>query len=132
MDKFNRILLIDDDPIQNLINTKLMRRLDMCDRIDVAVNGKAAFEEYLGDQRPDYDIIFLDINMPIMNGWEFLDVLKEKGFEDLPRIYMLTSSISPDDIEKSQAHPMVENYITKPLNLQRLEDLKNKLLSEMS
>jgi CheY-like chemotaxis protein len=129
MSKFKKILLVDDDPIQNLINTKLLRRAEISEEIDVAVNGKLAFDQYMNGNEELPELIFLDINMPIMNGWEFLDLLDLKGYESMPIIYMLTSSISPSDIEKSENHPMVTNYITKPLSLDKLKELKAELLS---
>ena len=129
MQKIQKILLVDDDPIQNLINTKLLKRLDISEEIQVAINGRSAFEEYISKNEDLPELIFLDINMPIMNGWEFLDLLGLEGFTRFPKIYMLTSSISPDDIQKSQAHPMVENYITKPLSLSKLENLKEEFVS---
>lgn len=92
------------------------------------MNGKDAFDEYLmdGDNLPE--IIFLDINMPILNGWEFLDLLNSHDLNKLPKIYMLTSSISPEDVNKSENHPLVTGYFTKPLSLDKLSELKNSLL----
>lgn len=127
-DKFQKILLVDDDPIQNLINSKLLNRLDISNEIQVAINGRSAFDKFISTEEELPEIIFLDINMPIMNGWEFLDQLELKKFPSIPKIYMLTSSISPDDIKKSDDHPLVENYITKPLSLAKLEALKKELL----
>lgn len=127
MKKYNRILLIDDDPIQNLINTKLLSKLEVTDHIQVAKNGVEAFDRYLESTLDLPDIIFLDINMPIMNGWQFLDSLSLKKLGILPRIFMLTSSISPEDIKKSINHQMVENYITKPLSINKLKFLKKDL-----
>lgn len=130
MEKFNRILLIDDDPIQNLINTKLLNRLEFSEQIDVAINGKEALEDYISKIDILPEVIFLDINMPIMNGWEFLEVLDGHDWTEYPKIYMLTSSISPEDIQKSENHPMVDNYITKPLSIDKLSKLKEELLSK--
>ncbi len=126
MKNFKRILLIDDDPIQNLINTKLLNRIEFSERIDVAINGRLARDEYLLIDDPLPEIIFLDINMPIMNGWEFLDLLKDMELPHLPDVYMLTSSISPEDIKQSDDHPMVKGYITKPLNLDKLIEIKDQ------
>jgi len=127
MSKIQKILLVDDDPIQNLINTKLLKRLEISEEIQVAVNGKAAFDSYLNNEEELPELIFLDINMPIMNGWEFLEMLNRKSKNNLPIIYMLTSSISPDDIKKSEDHPMVTNYITKPLSLAKLQSIKDEI-----
>ena len=96
------------------------------------MNGKDALEKYIEKASTPPQVIFLDINMPIMNGWDFLDILNKKGWDRLPKIYMLTSSISPEDIQKSEAHPMVDNYITKPLNLEKLGALKTNLLQKLA
>ncbi|MCB0480345.1 MAG: response regulator [Flavobacteriales bacterium] len=129
MNKLKRILLIDDDPIQNLINTKLLKRLEFSEEIHISVNGREALEDYISKHDAPPDIIFLDINMPIMNGWEFLDLLVNKGWEKFPKIYMLTSSISPEDIQKSEDHPMVESYFTKPLSIDKLSKLKDSIFN---
>ncbi|MBD80155.1 MAG: response regulator [Crocinitomicaceae bacterium] len=131
MNKIQKILLIDDDPIQNLINTKLLKRLDISEEVLVAINGRAAFEMFLANEEELPELIFLDINMPIMNGWEFLDLLDGRINFKFPRIFMLTSSISPDDIKKSEDHPMVTNYITKPLSLAKLQRIKDEITASL-
>lgn len=121
------VLLVDDDPIQNMINSKLIARSSFKVDIRIANNGQEAIEllEATKDNMPD--VIFLDINMPIISGWDFLDFIIPKNIGKLPRIYMLTSSISPDDIRRSENHPIVQAFLTKPLSVSRIDDLFRSL-----
>jgi CheY-like chemotaxis protein len=125
-----RVLLIDDDPIQNMINSKLMMRSGFCSEVAISTNGKEALDKLNEDKDGLPDIIFLDINMPIISGWDFLELISPESLGRLPRIFMLTSSISPDDIRRSESHPYVKSYLTKPLSIARLEDLKRSLDSD--
>lgn len=120
------ILLIDDDPIQNLINSKMIEKINVTENLIIAQNGQEALQKMNEENLPNPDIIFLDINMPVMDGWTFLDTLSNMAQAKQPKIYMLTSSVSPDDIKRSKEHGLVEGFITKPLSLQKLEFLANQ------
>jgi CheY-like chemotaxis protein len=124
---FQRVLLIDDDPIQNMINSKLMMRSGFCEEVKVTTNGKEALELLISQKALLPDIIFLDINMPVISGWDFLELLSPDELGSLPRIFMLTSSISPDDIKRSENHPFVYAFLTKPLSIARLQELASEL-----
>ncbi len=117
-----RILLIDDDPIQNLINSKMIKKMSSNTELIIAGNGQEALEKIHQDALP-LQIIFLDINMPIMDGWEFLESLSAKNNDNSLKIFMLTSSVSPDDIKRSQTHGLVQGFITKPLSMEKLRFL---------
>jgi CheY-like chemotaxis protein len=62
--------------------------------------------------------------MPLMGGWEFLDLLSQDYNDFKPRIFILTSSVSPDDISRSEKHGLVEGFITKPLTISKIEFLQ--------
>src|SRR5882757_768327 len=114
-----RILLIDDDPVTNLINKKLINR-EFDYVVNAYVNAKEALN-YINNQMNSSpedipDIIFLDINMPIMDGWQFLEEFQkfpESVFKKC-KIFMLTSSIDRSDIEKSKKYKIVADFISKP------------------
>ena len=121
--KLQCILLVDDDKATNFLNNRLLTKMEVAQNIFIAKNGVEA-ENYLqkalhnqpGFPRPE--LILLDINMPFINGWEFLD-----RYENLPasfkqniRILMLTTSLREADIERARITPSVKGLIFKPLN----------------
>ncbi len=104
------IWLIDDDPTQNLMTKTLLKKINPDWEISVFQDPKHALSE-LNIVRPD--LVFLDISMPEMNGFDFLEQLVNLGVN--LQVVMLSSSISPDDFYKSFAFPQVINYLPKPL-----------------
>ena len=119
------ILLIDDDPIANIISTRIIKRT-FSGNVVTFSNGREALDkirECWSLAGPTSSVvIFLDINMPHMDGWEFLE-----EFEQLPEavrgkchLAMLTSSINSDDIERSKSYKSVKEFISKPLTADKL------------
>jgi CheY-like chemotaxis protein len=126
--KYKSLLLIDDSYIDNLINRKILDNDNFAESITVIESPKEAFnyirDLYLeGKELPE--VIFLDLRMPLMNGFEFL-----KALMDLPdmgpdkiRIYVLTSSLDPEDIKRVKENHLVTRFISKPLTSQILQDI---------
>lgn len=116
-----RILIIDDDPVNNMINQKLIKKFKPEIQISTSMNAVEALKilESEPDSKPD--LVLLDINMPVMTGWEFLEAAKAKGIELL--VVMLSSSIDKHDQSKSSNYPVVVDYVVKPLSISRLEEL---------
>lgn len=114
------VLLVDDDEIQNFIHQRIIRKYIPEDRIIIATNGKEALKilQELIESKANLKrgIIFLDINMPIMNGFQFLELYQEEfsGLFKNATLYPLSSS---DDIKDViQMNELgIENYIVKPL-----------------
>ncbi len=117
-------MLIDDNEIDNLINQKMIEAASIAGNIYTHTGAKSAIEFLKNMEKMDLaekvlpDIIFLDIDMPLMDGFQFLD-----EFENLSpltrkkcKIVMLTSSINPQDFNRSKKYPNVRLYLNKPLS----------------
>ncbi|MFP2994672.1 response regulator [Spongiivirga sp. MCCC 1A20706] len=119
MSKPEKILLVDDDDIYLFIAGKTIRKV--LPDIDIATckNGKEAIQRL---QKDKPNILFLDLNMPVMNGWSFLDELKKKEQELGFPIIIVTSSIDYDDKERAKSFDFVKGYIEKPLNESKMQE----------
>ena len=115
MKTYRSCLLIDDNPLDNYINTKIISRSNFATEI-LAIESPGEALELLraGKFRPE--IIFLDIRMPVMDGFDFLDEYEKLDIDkDHIEIVMLTSSINPGDMERAKHYKHVRKYITKTL-----------------
>jgi CheY-like chemotaxis protein len=115
----NIVYIVDDDPVFRFATSKTITLCYPQLQIKTFVDGLQIIEhlKVLEDSDlPGY--IFLDINMPQMNGWQFLESYKSlrKMEQSGTRIFMLSSSIDPSDIERSNFNPLVEKYLVKPLS----------------
>src|ERR1700741_1907762 len=123
------ILLVDDDEINNFISIKLIKKAMENTAISACLNGRFAIEELVEIQKHDPsllpDFILLDINMPIMNGWEFLDEYKRLNLDPLgkSKIYIISSSVFSNDINKARSYPLVKDFISKPLSVDKIIEL---------
>ncbi|WEK37227.1 MAG: response regulator [Candidatus Pseudobacter hemicellulosilyticus] len=120
------ILLIDDDDPTNFLNRHVLERVNCTDRIQVVQSGQEALE-YLSSNANRPDLIFLDINMPGMDGWEFLEkyrMLHRPGSNNSIMV-MLTTSLNPDDAQRANNIPEVDGYENKPLNDVLLDKILN-------
>ncbi len=126
--KLNCILLIDDDDAINFIHEWVINKVDCTEKIEMAENGMEALE-YLkstnAGKHPQPDLIFLDINMPRMNGWEFLEEYNklDKSKKGKIILVMLSSSLNPDDLAKSKTISSVNGYQNKPLTIELMQDI---------
>ena len=123
------VLLVDDDEINNFISIKLIKKALLNTEIMACLNGKFAIDQLVDIQRNDPaklpDYILLDINMPIMNGWEFLDEYKRLNIDPLSKtkIFIISSSVFSNDINKARSYPLVKDFISKPLNVDKIVEL---------
>ncbi len=125
--KFDCVLLVDDDRATNFLNKRLLDRMGIVRTICVARNGEEAMEylmKALAGERdfPTPDIILLDINMPLVNGWEFMDRYEEMpdDFKNSTAIYMLSTSLRESDLTKAEEHPLVRGFLPKPLTAEQV------------
>jgi CheY-like chemotaxis protein len=130
---YKAIMLIDDNEIDNLINQKIIEASNICDYIFTHTGGKSAIEflrniekiaPITGNQGLP-ELIFLDIDMPLMDGFQFLDEFDTLSAvtKEYCKIVMLTSSINPQDMSKSKKYQYVKKYINKPLSPDSLKKL---------
>jgi CheY-like chemotaxis protein len=119
--KFDRVLLIDDNDIDNFINERMITTNYFSSQVVVKNSGEAALKYLIENAENENflpQLIFLDLNMPVMDGFAFL-----AEFEKLPqkirnnsKVVVLSSSISPEDIDRASTNAFVVKYINKPLN----------------
>ncbi|MEK6476735.1 response regulator [Catalinimonas sp. 4WD22] len=136
MEKIKQVMVIDDDPINNIIFQKLSEFVDFAEEIITflsAVDSLDYLQKLEEEQTSPPNIIFLDIRMPIVNGWEFLErlsQLNQNHYFDDTAIYMLTSSSEQSDINKAKNYRLVTDYIVKPLLTENLDAIKEKMQSQ--
>ena len=117
MPKKQRILLVDDDPIFLTLAELAIKKEQSDASIYKASNGEEAIN-FLDSEK--VDLIYLDLNMPVMNGWEFLEAMEAKESNGL-KIFVLTSSIDPSDRRKAEENPLVSSMLEKPLDKEKIQ-----------
>ncbi|SMC78634.1 response regulator [Pedobacter africanus] len=129
MDNRINLLVIDDDDINIFIIKKIVEKTGYNVNMVSKANGLLAIEflkETL-DQESFPQLILIDINMPVLNGWEFLDAYEELHVTQRVDMYMLSSSVYENDIEKAKTFAKVKGFISKPLSIERLIELFKQL-----
>ena len=126
MNKLQKVLLIDDDDIVNSINKVIIKHAKFANEIVAETIASDAID-YIKNQEKEGslpELIFLDINMPEMDGWDFVDEYVKLGFEDNgPRIIMLTSSINPRDENRASLIDEITDFMSKPLSPELLDEI---------
>ncbi|UOQ55266.1 response regulator [Hymenobacter cellulosivorans] len=127
MPKLSCILLVDDDPITNFLNQRLLDELELTDKLLIALNGKEAIsllEEHCIERKSCPVLILLDVNMPVMNGFDFLDAYAQLPVaQQSPSVViMLTTSLHPRDVQRvEQLH--IGGFLNKPLTKEKVSDI---------
>ena len=131
--KLNCILLVDDDEATNFLNRKNIIKLGITEHIQAVLNGKEALDflttpgNYGGKTAsfPKPQLIILDVNMPVMNGWEFLDEYEKLGDEKKGEIIivMISTSFNSNDEQLAKSFSSVSGYNRKPLSREEITDL---------
>jgi len=122
------VLLIDDDSIYQFVSCKTLEATGHANKIKVCSNGEEAYrflEENMYNANELPDVILLDVNMPVMNGWQFLDAyqsLKPNLSKEI-QIFLVTSSMNDQDKEYSKRYNCVQDYIVKPLAREKIAEI---------
>jgi len=122
--KLSCILLVDDDYDDNLYHKIIIKKMEITESIDEVNNGLEALEYITAREIPP-ELIFLDINMPKMNGWEFLERYKDLDVSQKAKtvIMMLSTSANPDEIQKAKEIEEVSGFQTKPLTPESMTEI---------
>lgn|SRR5690606_1438782 len=125
-----KILCVDDDAITLMLCRKVVAKADFAKVTDSASNGEEAlayFDNLIVTNESHPELILLDLNMPVMGGWEFLDNFSKGTYANVfskVKVVVLSSTIDPHDVEKSKSYPMVLDFMSKPITIEMLETLK--------
>lgn len=132
MTKISSVCIIDDDPIIIYGSKRIMKELDFSADILVFSNGKEAIDGFTimtqeGKKIPE--LIFLDLNMPVMNGWDFLENFMKMPHDviDQVAVYIISSSIDPMDLERVKTYSVVNDYILKPIKSRDVQTVLDNL-----
>ena len=116
-----RIGIIDDDAIAVFGLRKALMAIGQTSELSIYENGQDAIEAFdaaLKSQQPLPSILFVDLNMPVMDGWDFLDDFSKSvsNRNDWPEIYIMTSSLDVNDLEKAKIYGLEAHYLIKPVS----------------
>jgi CheY-like chemotaxis protein len=118
---FSNCLLIDDNPLDNFINTLLIMKTEFASEVISFESGKEALQK-LGDGTLKPDIIFLDLNMPVMDGFQFLiEYANLSIIKDNTKLFVLSTSLNPADLHRAEHSPYVTKFIEKTLTWDKLQ-----------
>lgn len=130
MKKINIACIIEDEPMHLYITKKLLDLTGMVESLLIFSNGKVAYDKlkaiFLASEKLP-EIILLDLNMPIWDGWQFLEEFTKIPINSKVIIYILTSSNNPDDLIRAETYNMSNNYLVKPISLEELKTILSKI-----
>ncbi len=129
MKKIERVLLVDDDYVSNMLTEEVLKETELFADFQVATNGQEALDYLEITSRTDPaafpQLILLDLNMPVMDGFEFMEQVTRLKLPYTPEIIVLTSSNNPTDMARAAAFP-IAGYINKPVSVEILLPLIHK------
>ncbi|RYG22277.1 MAG: response regulator [Chitinophagaceae bacterium] len=120
------LLVIDDDDINIFIIKKIVEKTGFDIEMVSRNNGQQAMDylnETISQNKALPRLVLIDINMPVMNGWEFIEAYDTLSIEQQVDMYILSSSVYENDIEKTKSYKAVKGFISKPLSMERLTEL---------
>lgn len=131
MEKRADFILIDDDPVNNMLSEIIIEEVFPDARIVAFTDPKAGLDHVLIQRNPKIEgkcILFLDLNMPIMSGWDFMDQFEKSDISTKHQleIYILSSSVNPADLDRAKKNPFIRDFIEKPLTEEVVIDLVSR------
>lgn len=129
------IWLIDDDPINNFICSKLIKQAVAPEDLGIYEEASIGLDflrkALQNPNAPVPDLIFLDLDMPILNGWDFLDEYRQLGplLPKSPVLCILSSSVYEGDLEKAKGYPEVVRFFSKPLTVENLCEIQDRFFT---
>ena len=120
MKQYDKVMIVDDDEINNFICSKLIKEAALSNQVVSFTQAQKALEYLKAQLDMGHDlpgVIFLDISMPLMDGWDFLKEYQQLNEQKTKntRLFMLSSSVHEEDIRKAESFKQVEKYLTKPM-----------------
>jgi len=128
----NKVLCIDDDQITLVLCDLVIKKAGFANEVIKATNGKEGltwFSTFFKNRQQNEEapkVIFLDLNMPVMSGWDFLEDYMMKYSDRLPdtKVVIISSSVNPEDFSRANRYEIVIDFINKPLTTEGLHELK--------
>jgi CheY-like chemotaxis protein len=130
MKKINTLCIIDDDNIFTLVAKKIVNLVGFCENTVLLKNGREALDYFnnLESKESTFpEVIFLDLNMPLMGGFEFLRELEKLKGSENTKVFIFTSSIDPDDQQRANEYKVVDQFVEKPLTVDKLKLISEKI-----
>jgi CheY-like chemotaxis protein len=125
------VLIIDDDEIIQTLHHILIKKTELHMSPQKHLDGISALNEIqANDNEGKRYLVLLDINMPVMGGWEFMDRLNRWNYKSAIDVVIVSSSIDRFDLEKAKEYPQILSYISKPITIENLNEIKSKLMNK--
>lgn len=123
------ILLIDDDPSINFLNKKIIEMANVEAQVCDVTQASDALSQ-ISDGKLNPSLILLDINMPTMDGWQFLEQYEQLPEARKSKIIVLSSTINPTDKQKAENSSLITNFYSKPLSIDDVKEIRNSFIND--
>lgn len=131
MNRIKTLAIVDDDRLFVMLTKKVIGQTGLVDNIQVYESGEEVLDYYNSTLEPGVEfpeVMFLDLSMPIMDGWQFLERYQKIPAErKKTKIFIASSSISPDDISRAKAIDEVTDFIIKPITAEKINEVMRKI-----